>query len=93
MLERSSSHRPRALIVEDEALIALGPQAELETLGFDVRGLAANTNQAISCAINDRPDVVIMDILSQWGSRRHRGRAMAARDVWGADCVCDRLQR
>jgi CheY-like chemotaxis protein len=86
MLERSSSQRPRALIVEDEALIALGLQAELETLGFDVRGLAANTNQAISCAINDRPDVVIMDIYLN-GARDGIEAARWLRGMFGVPIV------
>ena len=61
-MECSSSRRPRALIVEDEVLIALGLQAEMEDLGFDVCGLAANMRQAKSLAMSDKPDIVIMDI-------------------------------
>ncbi len=52
MLE-CSGRRPRALIVEDEVLIALGLHADIETLGFDVLGLAANAKQAISLAMKD----------------------------------------
>jgi DNA-binding NarL/FixJ family response regulator len=72
--------------VEDEALIALGLQAELETLGFDVCGLAANTNQAISCAINDRPDVVIMDIYLN-GARDGIEAARWLREMFGVPIV------
>ena len=48
MNQCSPSRRPRALIVEDEVMIALGLQAEMESMGFEVCGLAANARQAIS---------------------------------------------
>src|SRR6185312_3953654 len=43
----SSRHpgRQRALIVEDEILIALALEAEVKDLGFDVCGLAANRSE------------------------------------------------
>jgi YesN/AraC family two-component response regulator len=53
---------PHALIVEDEVLIALGLKADLEALGFEISGLAPNAKQAISLAMNDKPDLVVMDI-------------------------------
>jgi DNA-binding NarL/FixJ family response regulator len=43
-------------------MIALGFQADLEALGFEVSGLAANAREAISLAMNDKPDLVVMDI-------------------------------
>jgi YesN/AraC family two-component response regulator len=51
----SPPRRPRALIVEDEVMIALGLQAEMETMGFEVCGLAPNAKQAISLAMNAPP--------------------------------------
>jgi YesN/AraC family two-component response regulator len=48
-----------ALIVEDEVMIALGLQGDLEALGFEVSGLAANARQAMSLALSDKPDLVV----------------------------------
>ena len=42
MTRSSPSLRPHALVVEDEILIALGLEADLNELGFEVCGLAAN---------------------------------------------------
>jgi CheY-like chemotaxis protein len=61
-MDQCSSRRPHALIVEDKVMIALGLQADLEALGFEVTGLAANARQAMSQAMNDKPDLVVMDI-------------------------------
>jgi CheY-like chemotaxis protein len=85
-MECSSSRRPRALIVEDEVLIALGLQAEMENLGFDVCGLAANTRQAKSLAMNDRPDIVIMDIYLD-GCRDGIEAARWLREMYGVPIV------
>ena len=62
MTECSPLRRLLALIVEDEVMIALGLQADLEALGFEVSGLAANATEAMSLAMNDKPDLVVMDI-------------------------------
>jgi two-component system, response regulator PdtaR len=62
MTECSPFRRPHALIVEDEVLIALGLKTDLEALGFEVSGLAPNARQALSLAINEKPDLVVMDI-------------------------------
>jgi DNA-binding NarL/FixJ family response regulator len=63
MTTSSGDHgRPRALIVEDEILIALALEAEVKDLGFDVCGLAANANQAIAMAMQDEPDLAIIFI-------------------------------
>ena len=67
MTQGSSPARRRALIVEDEILIALDLEAEMHALGFDVCGLAPNTRQARSLAMSNEPDVVLMDVNLEGG--------------------------
>ena len=52
----------RVLIVEDEVLIALDLQQELTAAGFEVVGMAASAEKAISVAERERPEAVLMDI-------------------------------
>jgi len=60
---RSNSNAPkRILIVEDEFLIALSAEEALLAEGFDVVGVAATFEQALSIAERERPDLVLMDI-------------------------------
>jgi CheY-like chemotaxis protein len=53
---------PRALIVEDEILIAMDLEAQIRKLGFDVCGVTSNAREALSLAMEDPPDLAIMDI-------------------------------
>jgi DNA-binding response OmpR family regulator len=62
MVQNSSSQYPRALIVEDETMIALGLEAHLRKLGFQACDLAADGHQALSRAMSNRPNVVLMDV-------------------------------
>ena len=57
-----SSPRRRALIVEDEALIAFDLEATMSALGFDVCDLAPSGERARSLAMSDQPDIVLMDV-------------------------------
>jgi CheY-like chemotaxis protein len=50
------------LVVEDEALIAMGITRCLASLGYVVRGPSATGEAAIELATADPPDVVLMDI-------------------------------
>jgi DNA-binding response OmpR family regulator len=52
----------RILIVEDDFFLATMMQDALRTAGFDVIGLAVDTNQAIALAAGKPPDLAIMDI-------------------------------
>jgi CheY-like chemotaxis protein len=52
-----------ALIVEDEAVIALDLAFELESLGFDVLGIARTYTQALDIADRNRPDLAIVDLV------------------------------
>ena len=86
----SSRHpgRQRALIVEDEILIALALEAEVKDLGFDVCGLAANATQAIAMAMamEGKPDIAVMDIYLN-GARDGIETARVLRDLCGVQVV------
>ena len=52
----------RALIVDDEFLIAFDLEASMRELGFDVCGVASNERDAMELAVNNPLDVVVMDV-------------------------------
>ena len=52
----------RALIVDDEFLIAFDLEASMRELGFDVCSVASNERDAIALAKSNPPDVVVMDV-------------------------------
>jgi len=52
----------RILIVEDEPAIAEEIAINLEQRGFEIRGIAHSSEQALSMIFLDKPDVVILDI-------------------------------
>src|SRR5262245_45845462 len=52
----------RALIVEDETMIALELEAHMRELGFDTCDLAADEQEAFLHAMTNQPDVVLMDV-------------------------------
>jgi len=57
----------RALIVEDEPMIALSLEADMRELGFDTCDLATNGQAARSQAMSNQPDVVLMDVNLEGG--------------------------
>jgi len=57
-----SSREPRALIVEDEALIAEELRDRLSRLGFSVIATVDSAEEGIAIATRNRPDLVLMDI-------------------------------
>lgn len=52
----------RALIVDDEFLIAFDLEASMRELGFDVCVVASNERDAMELAMSDPPDLVVMDV-------------------------------
>lgn len=54
--------RPRALIVEDEFLIAEGLRVQLQSMGLDVCDVATTAESAVELAQKHRPDLVLMDV-------------------------------
>ena len=67
-------------------MIALGLQADLEALGFEVSGLAANAREAMSLAMNDKPDLVVMDIYLN-GARDGIEAARSIRETFGTRII------
>jgi CheY-like chemotaxis protein len=53
---------PRALIVEDEILIAEELRERLSRLGFSVIAAVDTADEGIAIATHERPDLVLMDI-------------------------------
>jgi DNA-binding response OmpR family regulator len=56
------SPKPRALIVEDEILIAEELRERLSRLGFSVIAAVDSAEEGIAIATRERPDLVLMDI-------------------------------
>ena len=54
---------PKILIVEDEYIIANDIQNSLESMGYDVCGMAASGKKAINAAQEFKPDLILMDIM------------------------------
>lgn len=54
--------KPRILIVEDEAIVALDIRQQLVELGYEPVGLATQAEQAIAMAGELRPNLVLMDV-------------------------------
>jgi light-regulated signal transduction histidine kinase (bacteriophytochrome) len=50
------------LIVEDESIVASDLQQTLRDLGYDAFAVAASAEEALACAAERRPDVVLMDV-------------------------------
>jgi CheY-like chemotaxis protein len=53
---------PRALIIEDEILIAEELKERLARLGYSVIGAVDSADEGIAIATRELPDVVLMDI-------------------------------
>ena len=53
---------PRALIIEDEILIAEELKERLSRLGYSVIGAVDSADEGIAIATRELPDVVLMDI-------------------------------
>ena len=52
----------RALIVDDEFMIAFDLEASMHELGFEVCTVASNERDAKELAMSNPPDVVLMDV-------------------------------
>lgn len=54
--------KTKILIVEDESLFALELELRLQTLGYDICGIADNSNEAVRLTQIHCPDLILMDI-------------------------------
>lgn len=50
------------LIVEDEAVLAIGMEYSLEEFGYEVTGIESTASGAIKHASENKPDIILMDI-------------------------------
>ena len=57
-----AAFEPRALIVEDEILIAEELTERLERFGFSVIAAVDSAEEGIEIATRDRPDLILMDV-------------------------------
>jgi DNA-binding NarL/FixJ family response regulator len=80
-MAQSSPAQRRALIVEDEPVFAMGLAADMQALGFDTCDLAANRQDAFLQAMEDAPDIVLMDVNLEGGREGIEGGAVASRGM------------
>jgi len=81
-----ASHARRALIVEDEFVIALDIEDSMAALGFQVCELASGDRNARLVAMRDRPDVALVDVCLE-GGREGIETARWLREVCGASVI------
>lgn len=77
---------PVILIVEDDFLIAADVESSLKAAGFDVCGIAASADEAISLAKAHNPALVIMDIRLM-GKRDGVDAALELQSNLGLRCI------
>jgi DNA-binding NarL/FixJ family response regulator len=70
----------RILVVEDDYLLAIALEAALVDVGHEVVGVAQSAQQAVCLAIENKPDLAVMDI-----------RLLGSRD--GVDAAIEIYQR
>ncbi|WP_205511088.1 response regulator [Longitalea arenae] len=56
------NEKVKILIVEDETIVALDLSMRLQKEGYEVAGIAANSDDAIALFTEQKPDLVLMDI-------------------------------
>lgn len=76
----------KVLIVEDEAIIALEIKMHLLDFGYEVVGIAADADEAISLASSTQPDLALQDIVLR-GTRDGVDTSALLRDQFGVPVV------
>lgn len=76
----------KLVIVEDEAILALDLERFLRSAGYDVRGVAADAESAVSLVEHEKPDLVLMDIHLQ-GPQDGVATALELRQRFGVPVV------
>jgi DNA-binding response OmpR family regulator len=66
-MSKDISSQRRALIVEDEFLIAHDLEATMHKLGFAHCDVAPNGRQAHTLSMNEPPDIVVVDVCLEGG--------------------------
>jgi DNA-binding response OmpR family regulator len=62
ILSDEHDRKPRVLIVEDEALIALETSTHLADWGYEVSGIATSVSDALQQAERAPPDLALIDV-------------------------------
>jgi DNA-binding response OmpR family regulator len=83
---QKSPPRRRALIVENEIVIALDLENAMSRLGFEVCALAPSDSMARSLAMRDQPDIALVDV-NLAGGREGIETARWLREVCGVSVV------
>ncbi|MGA7457234.1 MAG: response regulator [Methyloceanibacter sp.] len=78
--------RPRALIVEDEIVIALDLENAMTDLGYEVCALAPSERSARAVAMQEEPDLALVDVCLA-GGREGIEMARWLREVCGISIV------
>jgi len=63
MTKNDAAKPARILIVEDEGIIAMDLRQEVITLGYAVCGTVRKTEEALEIVEQERPDLILMDIV------------------------------
>ena len=82
----ASASGRRALIVEDEIVIALDLEDAMSALGYEVCALAPSDRVARSAAMEHQPDVALVDVCLE-GGREGIETARWLREVCGASVL------
>lgn len=61
------SEKTRILIVEDDMIIAANISLQLSKLGYEVTGIESRGEEAVNHALENRPDIILMDIQLKGG--------------------------
>jgi AmiR/NasT family two-component response regulator len=80
----------RALVVDDEFLIAFDMEESMRELGFEVCSVAPNVEKAIRLAVTNQPEVVLMDV---YLGGAHEGIEAGRWLMWRVSGFCHRPQR
>lgn len=57
--------KTKILVVEDEIIIAMEISDRLSSMGYEVLRIVANGEMAINSVLQDKPDLILMDIMIQ----------------------------
>ncbi|MFH0788145.1 MAG: PAS domain S-box protein [Pseudomonadota bacterium] len=86
MPEHQEATKPKILIVEDEAIIALDLKSHLEQMGYTVLAQVNSAEKALEFIEQDLPDLVLMDIILKGKMDGIEG-ADIIRSRWGIPVV------
>ena len=67
MTPHAAAKARKILVVEDEALVALGVSSLIEDMGHEVCGVATSVAEAVELSRSHAPDLVLMDVNLQEG--------------------------